>query len=159
MLISDIYLFHHQGFVIRLQHNHYFNTLLRHSLWFVEQLYIYMVLLLKNISGGHAPTCYICFIFFVICTPCIIVMLFLLLFCFLCLLCQIHTPTVGVFHQNFIYYLSFIIVLVNPTHSYLFVVVINIGLIVILFMGIYFICHCQDNLLFDIFHNDCKNNI
>ena len=115
MLISNIYLFHHQGFVTRLQHNHYFNTLLRHSLWFVEQLYIYMVLLLKNISGGHAPTCYICFIFFVICTPCIIVMLFLLLFCFLCLLCQIHTPTVGVFHQNFIYYLLFIIVLVNPT--------------------------------------------
>ena len=26
-------------------------------------------------------------------------------------------------------------------------------------MGMYFICHCQDNLLFVIFHNDCKNNM
>ena len=98
----------------------------------------------------------ICFIFFVICTPCIFIMLFLLLFCFLCLLCQIHTPTVGVFYQNFIYYLSLFLLI---PHSYLFVVVINIGLIVILFIGIYFICHCQDNLLFVIFHNDCKNNM
>lgn len=55
-----------------------------------------------------------------------------------------------------IYHLSLFLLI---PHSYLFVVVINIGLIVILFMGMYFICHCQDNLLFVIFHNDCKNNM